>query len=215
MTILTGSLVEWSQVQLRAITRATDKGIRVRFPGQAKFLENFSVSTESGNVPMWESHASARMGRLDRSVTTASPKNRRETTLALCEPGYRRPDSPLPNLPNPRFSNYPQIPNPQNSGTALVTPLVFKVSMCVGDCLPSVNTNSINLSINSESIDACAGSRHEFVRKSTSIRFRSQFVARAQISRLGKEFERNLTPQTSCRLKHFFSPFKPPLDFHK
>uniref|UniRef100_A0A2H1VK08 SFRICE_014737 n=1 Tax=Spodoptera frugiperda TaxID=7108 RepID=A0A2H1VK08_SPOFR len=37
----------------------------------------------------------------------------------------------------PRFSNKPYIPNHQKAGNALVTPLVFQVTMGGGDCLPS------------------------------------------------------------------------------
>uniref|UniRef100_A0A2H1X2M9 SFRICE_022935 n=1 Tax=Spodoptera frugiperda TaxID=7108 RepID=A0A2H1X2M9_SPOFR len=45
--------------------------------------------------------------------------------------------SPLANLPNLRFSNFPTISNSQKAGNAFVPPLVFRVSMGGGDCLPS------------------------------------------------------------------------------
>uniref|UniRef100_A0A2H1V2T1 SFRICE_003651 n=1 Tax=Spodoptera frugiperda TaxID=7108 RepID=A0A2H1V2T1_SPOFR len=44
---------------------------------------------------------------------------------------------PFPTFPIPDFPNKPQIPNPQKAGNALVTPLVFWVSMGSGDCLLS------------------------------------------------------------------------------
>ncbi|CAH1634906.1 unnamed protein product [Spodoptera littoralis] len=43
----------------------------------------------------------------------------------------------FPNLPNSRIPNDPQTPNPQKAGNALVTPLVFQVSMGDADCLLS------------------------------------------------------------------------------
>uniref|UniRef100_A0A2H1VAU3 SFRICE_012605 n=1 Tax=Spodoptera frugiperda TaxID=7108 RepID=A0A2H1VAU3_SPOFR len=44
---------------------------------------------------------------------------------------------PSPSSPSPIPDQLPLIPNSQKSGNALVTPLVFQVSMGGGDCLPS------------------------------------------------------------------------------
>uniref|UniRef100_A0A2H1WR73 SFRICE_032041 n=1 Tax=Spodoptera frugiperda TaxID=7108 RepID=A0A2H1WR73_SPOFR len=43
------------------------------------------------------------------------------------------------NLLNTRFPSNLEIPNPQRACNALVTPLVFRVSMGGGDCLPSAD----------------------------------------------------------------------------
>uniref|UniRef100_A0A2H1WBP8 SFRICE_015505 n=1 Tax=Spodoptera frugiperda TaxID=7108 RepID=A0A2H1WBP8_SPOFR len=48
---------------------------------------------------------------------------------------------PIIRLPSPqfplKFPGNPKIPKPQKAGNALVTPLVFQVTMGGGDCLPS------------------------------------------------------------------------------
>uniref|UniRef100_A0A2H1VBT8 SFRICE_033393 n=1 Tax=Spodoptera frugiperda TaxID=7108 RepID=A0A2H1VBT8_SPOFR len=45
---------------------------------------------------------------------------RRETMLALCEIDYRKPNSPVPNLSDPRLVNNPLIPNPQKAGSCVI-----------------------------------------------------------------------------------------------
>lgn len=75
------------------------------------------------------------MGRLDRSDTTASYQTGMEQRCtSWCELGDRGP------LPQP-------LSHPPKAGDALVSPLVLRISMGSGNCLPSGDTSARLLSI--------------------------------------------------------------------
>uniref|UniRef100_A0A2H1WWT3 SFRICE_014816 n=1 Tax=Spodoptera frugiperda TaxID=7108 RepID=A0A2H1WWT3_SPOFR len=60
---------------------------------------------------------------------------------------YRRPNYPSSQSSQSPIPNNPYIPNPQNTGNALVTPLVFRVPMGGNDCLLSVRTHSCSAEV--------------------------------------------------------------------